>query len=74
MLLLLQKVRLKAKLYFSNKYMNKKINEKNHSSVKTGSVGNNGLLPHAKMLLVPMIFFLWWVDYAMEENVLTGQM
>ena len=37
--------------------MNKKINEKNHSSVKTGSVGNNGLLPHAKMLLVPTIFF-----------------
>ena len=31
--------------------MNKKINEKNHSSVKTGSVGNNGLLPHAKLLL-----------------------
>ena len=54
--------------------MNKKINEKNHSSVKTGSVGNNGLLPHAKMLLVPMIFFLCWVDYALEENVLTGQM
>ena len=25
--------------------------KKNHSSVKTGSVGNNGLLPHAKMLL-----------------------
>ena len=57
MLLLLEKVRLKAKLYFSNKYMNKKINEKNHSSVKTGSVGNNGLLTHAKMLLVTMNFF-----------------
>ena len=37
--------------------MSKKINEKNHSSVKTGSVGNNGLLTHAKMLLVTMNFF-----------------
>ena len=28
-------------------------------------------LPHAKMLLVPMNFFFWRVDYALEENVLT---
>ena len=45
---------------------------KNHSSVKTKSVGNtrlSGLLPHAKMLLVPMTFFrLWRVDYTSEEN------
>ena len=34
--------------------MKKKLNEKNHSSV---SVGNTRLLPHAKMLLVPMNFF-----------------
>ena len=29
---------------------------------------------HAKMLLVPMNFFLWRVDYALEENFLTEQM
>ena len=29
---------------------------------------------HAKMLLVPMNFFLRRVDYALEENVLTEQM
>ena len=28
---------------------------------------------HAKMLLVPMNCFLWQVDYALEENVLTEQ-
>ena len=43
---------------------------------KRGSVGNTRLLPHAKMLLVPIFFFLflWRVDYALEENVLTDQM
>ena len=30
---------------------------------KTKSVGNTQLLAHAKMLLVPMNFFLWRVDY-----------
>ena len=25
-------------------------------------------LPHAKMLLVPISFFLWWVDYAMQGS------
>ena len=29
---------------------------------------------HARMLLVPMTFFFWRVDYALEENVLTEQM
>ena len=33
-----------------------------------------GSVPHAKMLLVPMNCFLWWVDYASEENLLTEQM
>ena len=28
---------------------------------------------HAKMLLVSVNFFPWWVDYALEENVLTEQ-
>ena len=38
------------------------------------SVGNTRLLPHAKMLLVPMTCFrLWRVDYTPEENVLTEQ-
>ena len=41
---------------------------------KGGSVGNTGLLPHAKMLLVPMNYFLCRVDYALEENFLTEQM
>ena len=41
---------------------------------KGGSVGNTRLLPHAKMLLVPMNCFLCGVDYALEENVLTEQM
>ena len=36
-----------------------------------GSVGNTRLLPHAKMLLVPMNYFLCRADYALEENVLT---
>ena len=26
------------------------------------------LLPHAKMLLVPIVFFLCWVDYALEGS------
>ena len=37
---------------------------------KEGSVGNTRLLPHAKMLLVPMNCFLCRVDYALEEKVL----
>ena len=41
---------------------------------KEGSVGNTRLLPHAKMLLIPMNSFLCRVDYALEENVLTEQM
>ena len=41
---------------------------------KGGSVGNTRLLPHAKMLLVPMNCFLCRVDYALEENVLTERM
>ena len=39
-----------------------------------GSVDSTRLLPHAKMLLLPMNCFLCWVDYALEENVLTEQM
>ena len=41
---------------------------------KRGSVENTRLLPHAKMLLVPMNSFLCRVDYALEEKVLTEQM
>ena len=41
---------------------------------KERSVGNTRLLPHAKMLLIPMNSFLCRVDYALEENVLTEQM
>ena len=41
---------------------------------KEGSVGNTRLLPHAKMLLIPMNCFLCRVDYALKENVLTEQM
>ena len=41
---------------------------------KGGSVENTRLLPHAKMLLVPMNCFLCRVDYTWEENVLTEQM
>ena len=33
-------------------------------TVKRGSVSNIRLLPRAKMLFVPTIFFLWWADYA----------
>ena len=40
-----------------------------HSVKKKG-----GSVPPAKMLLVPMNFFLCWVDYASEENLLTEQM
>ena len=39
--------------------------KKNHSIV---SVGNTRLLPHAKMLLVPMNFFLWQVDYTWRKT------
>ena len=39
-----------------------------------GSVDNARLLPHAKILLVPMNCFLCRVDYALEENVLTEQL
>ena len=35
---------------------------------KEGSVNNTRLLPHAKMLLVPMNFFPCQVDYALEET------
>ena len=31
------------------------------------------LLPHAKMLLVPICFFFWRVDYALECSVLSEQ-
>ena len=40
---------------------------------KEGSLNNTRLLPHAKMLLVPMNFFPWWVDYTLEKNVSTEQ-
>ena len=33
------------------------MKKKNQSSVKTKSVGNTRLLPHAKKLLVPTSFF-----------------
>ena len=45
-----------------------------YSVKKGGSVGNALPLPHAKMLLVPMNCFLWLVDNALDENVLTEQM
>ena len=35
---------------------------------KGRSVGNTRLLPHAKMLLVPMNQFLCRLDYALEET------
>ena len=38
------------------------------------SVGNTRLLAHVKILLVPMYFFLWRIDYALEENILTERM
>ena len=41
---------------------------------KGGSVGNTRLLPHAKILLIPMNCFLCRVDYALEENVLNEKM
>ena len=41
---------------------------------KGGSVENTRLLPHAKMLLVPMNCFRCRVDHILEENVLTEQM
>ena len=45
-----------------------------YSVKKGGSVGNALPLPHAKMLLLPMNCFLWLVDNALDENVLTEQM
>ena len=45
-----------------------------YSVKKGGSVGNALPLPHAKMLLVPMNCFLWLVDNALDENILTEQM
>ena len=45
-----------------------------YSVKKGGSVGNALPLPLAKMLLVPMNCFLWLVDNALDENVLTEQM
>ena len=50
-----------------------------HRMVKTGEDNTwtdfgLGLLPHAKMLHVPMNCFLWLVDYVLDENVLTEQM
>ena len=42
----------------------KKLNEKKKSfTCKNEAVGNTRLLPHVNMLLVPIIFFLWRVDY-----------
>ena len=41
---------------------------------KEGGLGKTRLLPHAKMLLVPINCFRWRVDYALEKNVLTEQM
>ena len=43
-------------------------NGRSHLAKKAGSVGNTRLLPHAKMLLVPMNQFLCRVDYASEET------
>ena len=36
-------------------------------SIKSGGRPTQ-LLPHAKMLLVPISFFLCWVDYALEGS------
>ena len=40
---------------------------------KEGSLNNTRLLPHAKMLLVPMNFFPCQVDYALEETFRLGK-
>ena len=50
------------------------VSRKKLDSIKRGSVGNTRLLPHAEMLLVPMKFFLWRIDYALQEKVLTWKM
>ena len=50
------------------------VSRKKLDSIKRGSVGNTRLLPHAEMLLVPMNFSLWQIDYALQEKVLTGKM
>ena len=43
--------------------------------VKKGrSEDNTRLLPHAKILLVPMNCFLCRIDYVLEENILIEQM
>ena len=44
------------------------------SSVKGGSVGNTRLLPHVKMLVVPIIFFSLTGRLCSGANVLTEQM
>ena len=55
---LLQQVRLRANFTFQiNTVRELKLNEKDHSNVNSGSVGNTRLLPNAKMLLVPISFF-----------------
>ena len=55
---LLQQVRLRANFTSQiNTVRELKLNEKDHSNVNSGSVGNTRLLPNAKMLLVPISFF-----------------
>ena len=41
----------------------KKLNEKKSFKCKNEAIGNTRLLPHVNMLLVPIICFLWRVDY-----------
>ena len=35
---------------------------------KRGGGRPTRFLPHAKILLIPIIFFLYWVDYALEGS------
>ena len=55
-------------MYFSLQRLDKM------SSVKGGSVGNTRLLPHVKMLVVPIIFFSLTGRLCSGANVLTEQL
>ena len=59
---------------FMQRVLHGQCNGRSRLAKKAESVGNTRLLPHTKMLLIPMNSLLCRVDYALEENVLTGQM
>ena len=54
--------------------MNKKINEKKSFKCKNGVGRQQWTFTSCQNAACSDDFFLWWVDYALEENVLTGQM